>query len=331
MNSETSGQRVMLLVMHAVAIITPITLSAPRPAPQSTGIPLWQIIVALGVILGILVALGNFVDWGSRLRNRRADKRMRELVNAQLKAEDIEGRLDKLTQLSDTLQKQIDAVPDEANRLFLNRRIEYLAASIARDFEEYRTTERELQRPDLSPVLDPTIRDVIQRTILPGQRTRERRNVYVLALLLALVVLNLSPINVSSLIYQYFSILGNSANWTVATIAASVSISTLVVTVILMFASELYPPLKKEFDKQRRLVWFIIPVILVVAAITLGFWWRAYVASQECFPYACSPFTASGQNDASAIAFNIAPIIAGIWLVSMLRIAIRTQGNRAIR
>jgi hypothetical protein len=253
---------------------------------------------------------------------------MRELVRDQLKAQDIEGQLDRLTQLNDSLRKQIDAVPDEANRLFLQRRIEYLAASITRDFEEYRATERELQSPDLSPVLDPAIKYAIQRAIIPGQRTRERRNVYMLVLLLALVVLNLSPINLSSTIYQYFSVLAYSANWTVGTIAGSISISALIFTIILMFASELSPPLKKEFDKRRSPIWFIIPVILVGASITLGYWWRTNVISEQCVPYGCYEISSSVHDVASAVAFNIAPLIAAVWLLALLRIAIRKRNSR---
>jgi hypothetical protein len=320
----------MLLAVHAAAIFTARALSAAHPGQQSTGIQLWQIIVAFGVILGIIVGLGSFLDWGSRFRNRRVDEKMREMVRDQLKAQDIEGQLDKLTQLNDSLQKQIDAVPGEANRLFLRRRMEHLAASITRDFEEYRAAERKLQAPDLSPILNPVIKDAIQRTIIPGQRTRERRNIYMLVLLLALVALNLSPINVSSLIYQYFSILAYSAGWTVATIAVSISISALIFTIIFMFASELYPPLKEEFDKRRRPIWFAIPAILVGAAITLGYWWRANVISEQCAPGGCYEISSSGPNIGSAVAFNVAPLIAGVWLVALLRIAIRKRNNRMI-
>ena len=236
--------------------------------------------------------------------------------------------MDRLTQLNDSLRKQIDAVPDEANRLFLQRRMEYLAASITRDFEEYRATERELQSPDLSPVLDPRIKEAIQRAIIPGQRTRERRNAYMLVLLLALVVLNLSPINLSSVIYQYFSVLANSALWTVGTIAGAVAISALVFTIILIFASELYPPLKRVFDRRRKPIWFVIPAVLVGALIAFRYWNRASVISEQCAPYGCYEISSSGQNDWAAIAFNIAPLIAAAWLLALLRIAIRKRNNR---
>jgi len=319
----------MLLAMHPVAMLTVKSLAASHPAPQSAGIQLWQVIVAFGVILGIIVGLGTFLDWGSKIRNRRVDEEVREMARAKLEAEDIKSKLDGLTQLSDTLQKQIDAVPKQADRLFLERRMESLAASITRDFDEYRDAEIRLQAPDLSPVFDPVIREAIQRAIVPGQRTRERRNVYVLVLLVTLVALNLSPISISSIIYQYFSVLADSAAWTASTIAVSIATSTLIFTIIFMFASELYTPLKEFFDKQRRLIWYIAPLILVGVLVALGFWLRESVLYQECHPYACFSDASPVPNDASAIALNIAPLIAGVWLFAILRIANRARSKKA--
>ena len=320
----------MLLAMYPVVMLTVYSLAVSHPAPESSGIQLWQVIVAFGVVLGIIVGLGTFLDWGSKIKNHRVDEEVREMARAKLEAEDIKGKLDGLTQLSDTLQKQIDAVPKQADRLFLERRMESLAASITRDFDEYRDAETRLQAPDLSPKLDPVIREAIQHAIVPGQRTRERRNVYVLVLLVALIALNLSPISISSIIYQYFSVLAESANWTASTIAVSIATSTLIFTIILMFASELYVPFKEFFDKRRRLVWYIAPVVLVGVLVALGFWWRENVLYQECHPYACFSDASPVQNDASAIALNIAPLIAGAWLLAILRIANRVRNKKAI-
>jgi hypothetical protein len=144
-----------------------------------------------------------------------------------------------------------------------------------------------------------------------------------------LVALNLSPISISSIIYQYFSVLANSAAWTASTIAVSIATSTFVFTIIFMFASELYTPLKEFFDKQRRLIWYIAPVILVGVLVALGFWWRDSVLYQECHPYACFSDASPVPGDASAIALNIAPLIAGVWLFAILRIANRARSKKA--
>ena len=71
--------------MYASAFFTMRVLSASPSAPQSTGTQLWPIIVGIGVVLGIVVGLGTFLDWGSRLRNRRVDEKMREMVRDQLR------------------------------------------------------------------------------------------------------------------------------------------------------------------------------------------------------------------------------------------------------
>jgi len=177
---------------------------AKATAPHQTGLQPWQLVVAISVVLGIVVGLGSFVDWSSRIRNRRVDKRVLELVRDQLTAEDIEGRLKELVQLNRSLRQQIEGLPAEANRLFLQQRIDALATSIAHDFEEYQSLELASGTSASSPALDPMIRQAIEQNMVSPQRRRDRRNIYILVLLGLLVAINFIPISVSGLVYQYF-------------------------------------------------------------------------------------------------------------------------------
>ena len=54
---------------------------------------------------------------------------------------------------------------------------------------------------------------MIKSSILPVQKARERRNGYILFMLIILLLLNLSPIRISGYIWRYFNVLSDSPDW----------------------------------------------------------------------------------------------------------------------
>jgi hypothetical protein len=302
-------------------------LGATHPSLQkSTGVQPWQLVVGVSVILTLLLGLGTFFDWGTRIRDRRVNKEIQKLVRSELEAKSIEEKLVELTQLNDSLREQISMVPGEVDRLVVQRRMEQLAIGLSRDFEEYRSLERGLKPLGTETKLDSRIRDVIENTMLPPQRQRERRNIYTLLLLVALVALNLSPISANDLVYSYFNILSNSVDWTVSSVTWSLLIGALVIAVILLFASELLTFLRSFLDKLRHPIWLGLLALATVIASVLGYAWRAELAGLTCSPLPCSsPYAQySGSYPAAlyigaGIAFNLAPLIAGFFLAVLVR------------
>jgi hypothetical protein len=287
---------------------------------------LWQLVVAIGVVIGILVGLGSFVDWGSRIRNRRANHRVLKLVRDQLTAEDIEGRLKRLVELDRSLREQIESLPAKADRLFLQNRMKALAESIAHDFEEYGKLEAALGTTEESPALNPIIRDVIERTMVSPQKRRDRRLVYVLVLLGLIVAIDFVPINISGLVYQYFGVLGDSPSAAGGDVVSAIIIGSMVIAVLL-FLAELIPQLLPVLDRLRRPRWLVGLAVSIVLVAAVGYWFRYVVITQPCFQLVgCPP--SPGTYGLIGVALNLLPLLAGLLFAILIRRAwLRRNGG----
>lgn len=289
------------------------------PSQRSTGLQLWQLIVGASVILTLLLGLGTFFDWGTRIKDRRVNKEIRKMVRSELEAKNIEEKLGELTQLNDSLREQISRVPNEVDRLVLQRRMEQLTVGLTRDFEEYRSLVRALRPLDTAPKLDLRIRTVIENTMLPPQGQRERRNIYMLLLLVALGALNLSPISANDFVRNYFNILSNSVNWTISSVTWSLLIGALVIAVILLFASELLTFFKTFLDKLKHPALLGLLAVATIIFTVLGYAWRGSLVAQICNTVVCSGSYDTTQYNGTSIVFNLAPLTAGFFLTVLVR------------
>jgi len=305
---------------HPVSVIRgPESFLAAAHSPHQTGGQHWQLVVSIGVILGIVVAIGTFADWGNRIRNRRVDRRVLELVRDQLMAEDIEGRVKQLGELNRKLQAEIDRLPAQANRLFQQQRMGDLAASIAHDFDEYQKLETAVGVATPATGLNPLIRQAIERTMVSPQKRRDRRNLYTLVLLVVLVALNFIPISVNQFVYEYFGTLTYSPTLPGEAVISVVIIGSIVIAATLLFLAELFPKLLPGLDRLRRPAWLIGLSIAIVLSAGVGYWSRSLAIGEACFPYGC----ASTPNAfiVAGTVLNIVPFLAGVWLALLARAA----------
>jgi hypothetical protein len=248
----------------------------------------WQLVVSIGVILGIVVAIGTFADWGNRIRNRRVDGRVLELVRDQLMAEDIEDRVKELGELNRQLQAEIDGLPAEANRLFQQQRMDDLRTSIYHDFEEYRRLEAAVGTSASSSALDPMIRQAIEQTMVSPQKRRDRRNIYVLALLAALVLINFIPISVNQLVYAYFGTLIYSPTLPGEAVVAVVIIGSIFIAGVLLFLTELIPQLLPVLDRLRRPAWLIALSVAIILGVGVAYFARNMAIGPGCHSNGCA-------------------------------------------
>ncbi|SRR6266496_700906 len=305
----------MILAISITELLTP----TPTAPPKASGVNIWAIVVAASVLLTIIGSVIGSVAYINRYRQRSVERRINEIVQSQLDAEsaekskkEVEEELQSLRGVRDDLSLQISRLPQEANKMFLVRQLEELASSINKDFNEYKTIEAKLQATETAATLDPKIREVIESAILPIQKQRERRNSYVLLILIALLVFNLSPIYVGSYVSRYFNILGDSPDWTWDSSAWMIVFGTLAVAFIFLGAAALSPLTQRYTAWLGRRVFVMAFVFLFIAAIILGYYWRENALSAACHPYPCGypplPYTGAG------IAFNAAPILGGLLI-----------------
>lgn len=316
----------------ALPLIELLKITRP-PASKQSGV---NFVVIVGVVSGIITIAGAFIGIariGEKGREKKINRRVNELVAKQLDAEKIEQSAkaakahaervqDELARLNDakeTLGHQISQIPQEVDRLLRISQLEQLATRISRDFKEYISIQQDLQGTGTAGALDVRIRDVIEHEILPMQRRVDRRNTYIFVLVVLLLALSLSPIRASDLVYNYFSILGNSPNWTSDSPIWMIAIGGSVIALLFLAASSLSSRLERYMYALGRSFYIIglsLPLILTIA---LGYYWRDDALAGACAPYACGypafPYTAA------SIAFNVAPILGGLLLISIVSLA----------
>jgi hypothetical protein len=315
-----------------------VLLVLQSPAPKQTGVQVWPLIVGASVIATLLGAAIGIASTITRYRLRRVEQRVYEIAEAQLGAEDAEGKLRRLTQLNQALEDQLSKVPLEANRLFLARRMEQLSTSISRDFHEYVSIEQQLKPKIIEPRLDPLIREAIEQAIVPLQKRRDRQTIYIVVLLLALIALTLSPIQPNYLAWRYFNALDYSWNWTPDSPAWMIGIGGLIVAFIISAASSLSTRSYALVARLRRSKIVILGLTAaLVVLIALGYYCRYNITT--CAPLSCDQAGISTPYDPAGIFFNFATLAAGCLFVVILglgrKLKIRgfpkSGGERGIR
>jgi hypothetical protein len=190
-----------------------LTKSAAKAAPPTdTGLDLWQVVVAVGVIVGLIAGLQQLAGWVRRRRYQRAEELVLRIASQQLEAAAAKEDFAKYQALKENLRRQVEEeVPREARRVYLRSRVDALNQQIGSDVEEYLVVEQALA--DLErrapATLDNRLRAVIESSIRPAYIRRRQTDRVVLGGLVALLVLTLSPINLAAQLRDLLFVLGN--------------------------------------------------------------------------------------------------------------------------
>lgn len=181
-----------LLTVLAAATTVPPTVPVTRP---DSGWSAWGVVVAAGVVVGLVAATQQIV---ASVRNRRrnaAMQRVMDLAASQLDATAVKQEVDRYTALREELKEQIDhELPREARRIYVNERLQHLSRVLADSFEEYEMLRAEqAQLAPSSPLAD-RLRAVIETDVLPGRRQAHRRQSRRTTLIVVLLLAGLSPL-----------------------------------------------------------------------------------------------------------------------------------------
>jgi hypothetical protein len=307
--------------MILTASKTAILVAAHTPHSAQSSINPWVVVVTASVIITVVGGAIGILSYVSRYGQRKVERRVNQIVQAQLDAEDAEQNkqkvkqeLNRLREAKEKLEEEIRQVPKEANRLFLEKQLKELADSISKDFSEFKSVEAKLRSEQVATTLDPQIREAIETGMLPIRRQQERRNTYVLLILVALLALNLSPVSVSYYVNRYFSVFANSPYWTADAPAWMPTFGALVVAFVFFCLSSLSPGIQKYVARLERTIFMVAVGTLFVAAIALGYYLRSAALSTLCYPY-CFPLR---DTNGASISFNVASILGGLMVFLIL-------------
>src|SRR5579859_5275932 len=122
------------------------------------------------------------------------------------------NQVEQYQRAKDSLRNEIETqIPRQARIAYLNNRLEQLKDDLYRSYREYENVRKELSKDHVTSELDRSIRDAVTAS-MPPHRVQERRNLYILTLVVLLLVFNVFPIGP----YNYFRIIDDSIYRSVA-------------------------------------------------------------------------------------------------------------------
>jgi hypothetical protein len=135
------------------------------------------------VVAGVTAALTVFALWQQIRGNKRQEQLTRafkytlEQLLTDSKALHTKEEVDELTRRIGDLEAQIEKLPMQTRRVFLEERRELLAVSMAELYSGYRSISNELDQLDVSGLsqLDESLRVAIEEEMVPQHVARQRQ------------------------------------------------------------------------------------------------------------------------------------------------------------
>jgi hypothetical protein len=243
--------------------------SPPRP---SSGISPWNIFLAIAAVVGVSAAVQQLLSFITGRRRQKALEQFAEDVADRIDTRSTEKQLSRLRQLRDGIQDQIEnQLPHEARRAYLKNRLDTLASSIGEVFAEYQAIERELALDVSDSPLEASLREVVETTIVPAYRQRERYQRQLRLLLIVTLVLLISPISPGYLVFApigaYFTVTGEPDSYLPAALVntillGSLAVAAVSVAIFIMFRKMgARLPVSDAMLSRRKV---LIPILIVV-------------------------------------------------------------------
>jgi hypothetical protein len=156
---------------------------------------------------------------------------------------------------------------------------------------------------------------VIETAIIPQRRRQERRNTLIIVSLFMLVLASLSPYSVSSLIYNYFHVLGYSDEWTKSSLYLTCTLGVLVEASVIGLLMMFLPgrPGALLNGVAYRGVTTIAGVGLAVGLFALGIAFRASAVTADRSSYYVNVAT---KETLAGFSFNFSVVALSVALAS---------------
>jgi hypothetical protein len=244
--------------------------TTPEPIESNNVPSWWQVVVAIGVVVGLVAGVQQIFAAVRRRRLGAAEERLLEIVATQLDADTAKQDAATYAEIRSSLRAQIEVeLPAEARRLFLADRLKETARQIAREFEEYEAMEAEMGRLAPQTELDDRIRNVIETQILPPYKRQQWRERAVLVALLGLLILSISPLSAAQFTRSYFDVIRSSTDYTRASVVATVFGASLVVAVCIAIGA-VWTTHRRGLTSRRTSILRLGVALVVLAGLLIA-------------------------------------------------------------
>ena len=307
--------------MCALGYLSSIEVQSAHVNHPAATFDIWKIVVPFGVIIGIAAAIQQLGTWIRRRKKQKAQDELLEeyklTIDAKTARKDVEQYTEQLKELRHQMDTQL---PIQARRDYLTERLEQLRRDLYHDFSEYQEIEKELAdtRPETS--LDRRIRMVVETSIVPERRLQERRGLYTLLLVFALVLINISPYSLNQQLYSYFNVLGYSNEWPVSDIAWTMLFGFISLTLLLVFVMSLVPRTSGIWRISTLIsgrLALALACLVVIALVIVGEIARN-IAQNDSNSLSAAPPNSATPETFAGFSFNIIVLLLSILAVSYL-------------
>jgi hypothetical protein len=282
-----------------------------------------------GVIITVICGVAAIQQLTGGIRRRELQSAQDELLREYqltVDAKEVKKSIEENTQQLDELRRQIQVqLPIQARRDYLRERLDQLGRDLYRDFEEYQSIQRELDETSAQNTIDVQIREVIDSAIVPQRRLSGRRSQGMLVLILALGAINLSPLNLSRLVYSYFNTLGYADYFSISEIALLLVAGIVVTGTFLLLVTPMLPDknmtarlFKSASSKRGSLICMCASIFLLITGICAR--QGAYDAQSVSFENHQPIYEIIAGS-----AFNIFVLIVSVCIGSVLLIRVKVN------
>lgn len=243
---------------------------ARAPEGETQDVSFWKVVGAVALVVGFMAAVQQLLSAYRRRRFAKAEERVLAVAAKELDAEAAHRDYDRYEALRLSLRRQVEQeVPQEARRVYLRSRVESLRSQLAADLEEYERVSAELREVSSESVagLDDRLRDVIEHSIRPVYVRRRRNERLVVALLVALLALALTPLtSLPREVFSYYlETVGDPADHSTADVVFASALGVLSIAAVVLVAV--------RWMSGRGVRWVVVnarSISLAVAILTAG-------------------------------------------------------------
>jgi hypothetical protein len=307
------------LVVHIVESVALASL-----LPDSAG---GWIALTVGVI-GLAAAVQQLTAAFFRRKYGKAEERVLDILKEQIDAEEVErfaASARKQAAEYESLQERLrldiaQQIPLEAERMYLDQRIEALIAGMGRDHQEYLELNTQLdglearsQSVHTRSALSPELQEFLQDSVVPQHMQVKKRERQLLLLVGATVVLALTPVSLGLVLINWITVLVHPLTADLSLVILGYACLGLLVTLLVMVVKPIRESLASRIARTgrwMRLVQFV-PALLVAMVLmaAAGLWYEEYQWYD---------ISATAGEQANAVAYLFFTTVPAAFLIGYL-------------
>jgi hypothetical protein len=298
---------VPMLIYQALSI-------ASHASPKGSGVPIGAIFGTVGSMVGIIAFAMQLHTNHRRKRYERAETKLLDAIDSSDVIKQATLEVKQYEDLKSSLRNEIETqIPRQARIAYLTDRLDQLSEDLHTVYRAYEDARRELSEVQPVSELDQRIRETVELSIIPATKLRDRRNIYLASLVVALILFNINPFRLN----EYFYTLGYSDNSSPDSIILAMALGAVCLTLLVLIVRTFH---HKTIAPGKRGIKFLLGVLgLSVVLIPVLLWGGFYFRSEAIFTSQFAYSDITGQLTEASLLFNAVVILVSVEVAAFVR------------